>query len=413
MSSSSKSHFLQALSHTAVFVSALGYFVDIYDLILCSIVRVPSLRSLGVPESQLFDQGVFLINAQMIGMLLGGILWGVLGDRRGRVSILFGSIAVYSVANIANAFVSTTEWYAVWRFLAGIGLAGELGAAITLVSETMPKESRGYSTTIVASIGVSGALFAGFVSRTLDWKTAYIIGGVMGLLLLGLRVRLYESGLYKSLSDKSVSRGNFLKLFTNRKRFVKYVCCILIGLPIWYVIGILVTFSPEISKQLGVTGDIVAGTAVSMAYGGLVVGDLSSGLLSQWLKSRTKVVGLFMTLTLITVVVHLQMTGQSPNTFYLMCGLLGFAIGYWAIFVTMASEQFGTNLRATVTTTVPNFVRGSLVPLSLTFGALKSDLGIVGSAMAVGLGSIAIAAVALIFLKDSFSNDLNFLEPGV
>ncbi|MEZ0368960.1 MAG: MFS transporter, partial [Candidatus Sericytochromatia bacterium] len=380
----------------SVLVAALGYFVDIYDLLLFSIVRKPSLISLGVPEAMLLDQGVLLLNMQMGGMLLGGVLWGILGDKRGRLSVLFGSIALYSVANILNGMVQDVGQYAALRLIAGIGLAGELGAGITLVSELMSSQKRGYGTSIVASVGLLGAVVAALVASTFDWRTAYFIGGGLGLALLVLRISLYESGMFSRLKASAVSRGNFLMLFNNRQRLLKYLCCILIGLPIWYAIGILVTFSPEFGKALGMQELPVAGSAVLFSYIGLSLGDLVSGLLSQLWRSRKKVVFAFLGLTGLSVAAYFLVGPGSLIAFYACCGLLGFAIGYWAVFVTIASEQFGTNIRATVTTSVPNFIRGTVVPLTLAFNALKGPLGLSGAAIGIGVVTLLIAVACLI-----------------
>ncbi len=394
----------------AVLVGALGYFVDIYDLILFSVVRQPSLRSLGVPEDQLLDVGIRLLNWQMVGMLIGGVLWGVLGDRRGRIKVLFGSILLYSLANIANAFVQDPFQYSVLRFVAGLGLAGELGAAITLVSETLSKEQRGLGTTIVATVGVSGAIAANLVARHFDWRTAYIVGGVLGLCLLVLRVRLFESGMFEhSRKDKKVARGDLGLLVRKPERLLRYLKCILVGLPTWFVIGILIALSPEIAGSRGITG-IAGGDAIMYAYIGLVLGDLSSGVLSQYLRSRRKVVLAFLGLTAIATWLNLT-ASVSPDQFYWLCLLSGFGVGYWAMFVTIGAEQFGTNLRATVATSVPNWARGALVPLTLAFKALHANgSSFVQSAMIVGLVSIAVAAIAAYSLRETFGRDLDFVE---
>ncbi|MCL4280603.1 MAG: MFS transporter, partial [Ignavibacteriaceae bacterium] len=335
------------LFNTTVLVSALGYFVDIYDLILFGIVRIPSLVDLGIKGDGLITTGVLLLNMQMGGMLIGGIIWGILGDKKGRISVLFGSIFLYSIANFLNAFVSSTEMYAVLRFFAGVGLAGELGAAITLVSEVMPKETRGYGTAIVASIGVSGAIAAAVVGELFNWKTAYIIGGVLGFLLLIMRIKMFESGLYKNLKEINVGKGKFFSLFTSKDRFFRYMNCILIGMPIWFVVGVLITFSPEFGKVLGVSETVTAGKSILFTYLGLIFGDLVSGFLSQYLKSRKKVFLIFLTMTAIFILIYLFVYGLSLFQFYFLCTLLGISIGYWAVFVTTASEIFGTNLRST------------------------------------------------------------------
>lgn len=393
-----------------VIISALGYFVDIYDLILFSIVRVPSLQSLGLTGSALFDNGVFLLNMQMAGMLLGGVLWGVWGDKKGRVSVLFGSILMYSLANIANGFVQNVETYAVLRFIAGIGLAGELGAGITLVAETLPKKTRGWGTMIIAAFGISGAVLAGFIAEHFDWRTSYFIGGGLGLLLLLLRAGAYESGLFKSVETKNVDRGHFFALFTSFDRFKRYLQCILIGLPTWFVIGILVTFSPELAAAIGVPGEVVAGRAVMMAYAGLVVGDVISGVLSQYWQSRKRVVFVFLVATVLAIGTYFYFPYSGVAQFYYACFGAGLAVGYWAIFVTVAAEQFGTNLRATVATTVPNFIRASLIPLTIGFAYLKPIVGAVDSAIIVGGICILIALVALVPMKETFGKDLDYLE---
>jgi putative MFS transporter len=393
-----------------IIVAALGYFVDIYDLILFSVIRIKSLKGLGVPESDLLDVGTMLINSQMFGMLIGGILWGVLGDKKGRLSVLFGSILLYSAANLANGFITTVEQYAIIRFIAGIGLAGELGAGITLVTETMSKENRGYGTMIVAGVGLMGAVAAAIVGENYAWETSYIIGGIMGLLLLGMRVGLAESGMFKNLKNDGVSRGNIFMLFSDGKRFKKYLSCILIGIPLWFVVGVLVTFSPEFGRELNATEPLSAGTGIMYCYIGIAIGDIVAGFLSQMWRSRKKVMLVFLLLTGVSIVVYLNAEGMNSQQFIWLVLFLGFASGYWATFVTIASEQFGTNLRATVTTTVPNFVRGSLVLATLSFTALKGSIGIINSALVVGFVSLAIALIALYQLKETFGKDLDYLE---
>lgn len=409
-----------------VIVAALGYFVDIYDLLLFSIVRRPSLISLGVNEDQLFDTGEFLLQWQMTGLLIGGLIWGIMGDKRGRLSVLFGSILLYSLANIANGFVTTVEQYVVLRVIAGIGLAGELGAGITLVSETLPPHLRGYGTTIIATVGLMGAVLANFISNVFEWQTAYFIGGGLGLLLLLARISVFESGIFLKVKAKEIQRGDFFQLFRNGARFKKFMGCIFIGLPIWYAIGILVTFSPEFAKALSITGNVVAGDAVMFSYLGLAVGDMTSGLISQKIKSRKKVVAGYILLTLLFILLYLFMPVRTSEFFYAACFLLGCGIGYWALFVTIAAEQFGTNLRSTVATTVPNFIRGTVVPISLLFKFLRDTIsdsnaatmdltdarnaGIIYGALIVGVLTVIIAFIALTVIDETYGRDLNFEE---
>ena len=395
----------------AILVASLGYFVDIYDLLLFSIVRIPSLKSLGLSGSALTDTGIMLLNIQMIGMLIGGILWGMLGDKKGRLSVLFGSIFLYSLANIANGLVHSVNAYAFWRFVAGLGLAGELGAGITLVAELMPKEKRGYATTIVASVGVSGAVVAYFIAQIFDWRTSFFIGGGLGLFLLLLRIGVAESGMF-SQSKEADNRGDFFALFKNKVQFVKYIRCILIGIPLWFVVGILITLSPEFGKVLRVQGEVSAGAAVAWCYGGIVIGDIAGGLISQWLKSRIKVVYIFLGMATVGITAYFTLYDLSLQHFYWLCGGIGLTVGYWVIFMTIATEQFGTNIRATVTTTVPNFVRGAVVPLTLLFQLLKGAFGgnIIHSGITVAMISFAVAFYALSRMKETFSKDLDYVE---
>ncbi|MDH4186610.1 MAG: MFS transporter [Nitrospira sp.] len=402
---------LSTIFSLPVIVAALGYFVDIYDLVLFSIVRVPSLKSLGFSGQELIDTGVFLLNMQMAGMLLGGIIWGVLGDRKGRLRIMFGSIFLYSVANIANGMVSSLAAYAALRFIAGIGLAGELGAGITLVSEVLHRSVRGYGTMLVASVGVSGAILANIVSSVYDWRHSFYIGGALGLVLLITRISVAESGMFRAMEEKAgMSRGNFFALFTDRRRFLRYLNSILIGVPIWFVVGILITFSPEFARTLGTTGPVSAGNAVMYCYLGLVFGDLTSGLLSQVLRSRKKAVLLYMLMTIAAIAVYFLQGSSSPGFFYSVSFALGFAAGYWAIFVTVAAEQFGTNLRATVATTVPNFVRGMVVPITLLFQFFRRSFGLEASALVVGAVCLSAGLAALAFLEETFHKDLDYFE---
>lgn len=394
----------------AILVAALGYFVDIYDLILFSIVRVESLASIGVPKDEILSRGVLLLNMQMGGMLVGGLIWGVLGDKRGRLSVLFGSIVMYSLANIANGFVQTVPQYAALRFIAGIGLAGELGAGITLVSEIMPSHTRGYGTMIVATVGILGAVVASLVGDAFDWRIAYFIGGGMGLALLVLRIGVAESGMFEGIKRTSAARGDFLALIRSPRTRWRYVRVVLVGVPIWYVVGILITFSPEFGRVAGMTTVPAAGRAVMFCYIGLALGDFASGALSQIIRSRNRVVGMFLALTTAFIAIYFTLAHESLTTFYIVCLLLGIGAGYWAVFVTIASEQFGTNIRATATTTAPNFVRGAVVALTLLFDSLRPAMGIRGSAMLVGAIALAIAFVSLWGLEESYGKDLNYLE---
>ncbi len=398
-----------------VIVAALGYFVDIFDLQLFNIIGKQSLGAAGLnlsPEQITYYYDYVLFNFQMGGMLVGGLVWGIMGDRFGRKSILFGSILLYSLANFANGFVQDIPTYCVLRFLAGFGLAGELGAAVTLVSEIMSKETRGIGTLIIVGTGALGAVAAAYVNKSgVAWQTAYFIGGGLGLMLLFLRFRTFESGMFDNLKNtEGVSKGNFFALFTNVVRFKKYMMCILIGIPIWFVLGIMIKFSPKFAAATGVLGTVGVADAVMYAYIGLTVGDVIAGTLSQILKSRKKVVVIYLALTLISMCMTLFTNNLSSSTFYVLCFILGVATGYWGLFVTIASEQFGTNLRATVTTTVPNFVRGSVILVTLVYKMLESTSGTVQSALIVGGVTLVFGFIAIFNLEETFGKDLNYYE---
>ena len=393
-----------------VIVIAMGYFVDIYDLILFGVVRVESLGELGLNKEEITSWGTIILNAQMAGMLIGGILWGILGDKKGRLSVLFASIVLYSAANFLNAFVTNVEQYALLRFIAGVGLAGELGAGVTLVAEILPKELRGYGVMSIAAFGVLGVVAANIVAEHFAWRNAYIIGGVLGFLLLILRFRVKESAIFEHHVSDDVKRGHFFSLFSKKKLLSKYIKAIVIGMPLWYVVGVLVMFSPEFATALSIQGEVSAGTALMYCYIGLSIGDLASGYLSQKMRSRKGAYIIFMVLSLASVISYFMLSGATASSFYTCVFFLGVFCGYWALFITMAAEQFGTNIRATVATTVPNFVRGSVVPITSSFMLLKESMGALGSAAIVGAVTFSIAFIALYFTRETFHEDLDYIE---
>jgi len=404
----------QSVLNIAVIVAALGYFVDIYDLLLFTIVREPSLKGLNVPDSGMIAASTKIINWQMIGLLIGGIIWGIMGDKKGRLSVLFGSIMLYSVANFANGFVQTVDQYALARFIAGVGLAGELGAGITLVSELLPKNKRGIGTSLVAGIGLFGAVFAYFIYKVSgDWRLCYKIGGGLGIMLLLLRISVSESGMFNTLKEKNISRGNILMFFNNAKRFRKYMLAILIGLPTWFVIGILVNFSNRFATALYGTNNIDSGKSIMYAYAAIAIGDILIGFVSQYFESRKKALYIYYALTIISGIFYFSPWNNSDTSMYAACTALGFSTGFWAIFVTMGAEQFGTNLRATAATTIPNMVRGSLPLINLTFVGLFQETfkwSMVHSAMITGVIVMSITLIAAWFTEETFHKDLNYIE---
>lgn len=407
MNPSSKSIF-----NTAVIVAALGYFVDIYDLLLFSIIRVPSLVSMGLTKAQVTTDGEGIIMWQMAGLLIGGIIWGIMGDKKGRLSVLFGSILLYSVANIANGFVETVVQYKIVRFIAGLGLAGELGAGITLVAELISKEKRGLATSFVAGIGLTGAVVAFIIKENFHWRTCYFIGGGLGIMLLFLRIAVFESGMFSDIKKKEIQRGNFLMLFTHAGRLKKYVLNILIGLPTWFVIGVLVTFSGEFGEKMGIQEKIDPGKAIMFAYAAISIGDIIIGFISQWLRSRKKALFIFYAITAFFMLLFFTVLWNSTaNRMYWICAGLGFGTGFWAIFVTMGAEQFGTNLRATAATTIPNMVRGMLTIFILPlFQLLRNFTDYYTAGWISAIIIMGITVVAAVFIEETFGKDLNFIE---
>lgn len=397
-----------------VFVAALGYFVDVYDLLLFTIVRQTSVMSIGSTAETIIVDSAHIINWQMSGLLIGGILWGVLGDKKGRLKVLFGSILLYSVANILTSFVQNVDQYAYCRFIGGIGLAGELGAGITLVSEMLPKHKRGIGTSMVAGIGLFGAVFAYFTFKyTNDWRLCYQIGGVLGFFLLILRVKVAESFMFESVKLSKLAKGNFFMFFQNKKRFVKYITAILIGLPTWFVIGVLINYSNKFASSLYGINLIDSGRSIMLAYVGIATGDLLIGYVSQYFKSRKKALLLFYILNIIGMILFFSPFNNNDGRMYLICAFLGFSTGYWAIFNQMAAEQFGTNLRATAATTIPNMVRGALPLINFLFlNILQKKLGwdIVQSGMFTGAIVMVITLVAYFFTEETYHKDLDYME---
>ena len=403
-----------SIFHLTVIVAALGYFVDIYDLLLFTIVKKESMLQVGSTDASLLADSSRVINWQMIGLLLGGIGWGVLADKKGRLSVLFGSILLYSVANFLTAYVHTVNQYALCRFFAGLGLAGELGAGITLVSELLPKEKRGIGTSMVAGIGLIGAVAAYYTYQfSRDWRLCYKIGGGLGILLLILRVSVSESGMFLQTKQETAQRGNFFMFFTKRDRFRKYMNAILIGLPCWYVIGILINQSDRFAKTMYGSTTLDSGRSIMLAYVAISIADILSGFICQWFRSRKKALFLYYCMTVISGILFFSNLNNSNGSMYLFCALLGFSTGFWAIFVTMAAEQFGTNLRATAATTVPNMVRGALPLMNLLFlNLFQRSWGwtLIPSGIITGIIVLIIGLTAFLYTEETYHKDLNYIE---
>lgn len=398
-----------------VIVGALGFFVDIYDLLLFNIVRRSSFADLGVAESAMKDIGEHIISWQMLGLTVGGILWGILGDKKGRKSVLFGSILLYSLATIANGFVQTVDQYTWLRFIAGLGLAGELGASITLTSELLPKEKRGIAAAIIATSGVMGTITAYFIHDWSggDWRLCYFIGGGMGLALLFLRMGVLDSRMYDNAKEKHIQMGNFLMLINNRERFFRYMRGILIGLPVWYIIGVIISFSDEFAKQFGIAG-FDQPKALMLQYVALAFGDMFAGIISNYIKSRKKTLYLYYGITALFLFLFFALKGGgSATNMYLLCMGLGFGSGISVLYITMSAEAFGTNLRATAAISIPNLVRGCLPLLLLLFQFLRSEKVLssyVTAAWVTGGLVMLIGIIAVIKTKETFAKELDFVE---
>lgn len=394
---------------TAIIVSALGYFVDMYDVYLFNVVRIQSLSSLGVAEKDLLATGISIMDWTFSGMLIGGVVWGILGDKKGRLKVLFGSIIIYSLATFATSFVESVTQYKILRLIAGFGLAGELGAGVTLICELMKPAKRGYGTLLIAAMGLYGIVFASFIAHHFYWRTAYIIGSCMGIVLLILRVSVSESGLFeKSLANSNIRRGNFFRLITKKKLVFKYLKLILIGAPTTFVIGVMVSAAPEFGKQFGMKEIPDAATALAVYYICTSTLEIFITLISQWLKSRKKTMCIALIIQLTAVVWFLYFPSQSLFGFYARCGVVGSF--YWPILMTTVSEQFGTDLRATATTTVPNFIRAIFIPLSFIFQLFKPSFGLINSVALVIIPTILISGVFALFTKETFGKDLDFYE---
>ncbi len=394
----------------AIIASALGFFVDLYDIIILSIVRSKSLLELGIPETELLSKGVILINVQMVGMLIGGFVWGIIGDKMGRLSVLFGSIILYSSATFANAYASNFEIYLLLRFLAGVGLAGELGAAITLVTEQMPQKYRGIGPAIIGGSGMLGAIVGAYIGGKYTWQFTYQLGGGLGFALLILRLGVLESGLFNAIKDKTLNKGNLRLLFKNKDYIIKYISICVLGFPVWYVNGVVMTFTPEIAKAWGMTEIPAVSTVFTYYFIGLTFGDLTGGFVSQYLKSRKKAIRLYLSMYAVAAVVFFTVGNQSLTLYYGILLFLGFCVGYSIVLLTLAAEQYGTNIRATVTTSSLNILRATVIPQTLLFGFLSPYIGIVNSAMVVGVVAILLAFWGLSNLEETFHKDLNYTE---
>lgn len=394
----------------AIVASALGFFVDLYDIIIVSVVRTKSLLAVGVPEAELMSKGIWLLNIQMIGMLIGGFLWGILGDKRGRLSVLFGSIVLYSLATFANGFVTSYWMYLVLRFLAGVGLAGELGAGITLVSEQMPQKWRGIGPSIIGSFGMLGAIMGAYIGGKYSWESTYIIGGAIGFALLILRLGVLESGMYEQIKKSTVARGDLSIIFKNKVKLKKYVSIFLLGFPAWYINGVIMTFTPEIAKAMKMTEIPAVSVVFTMYFLGFTFGDISCGFVSQFFKSRKKAITIYLASFGLFLALFFMFAHLSVTLYYSFFFGLGVAAGYTIVLLTLAAEQFGTNIRSTVTTSSLNLIRASLIPQTLAFTFLTPFIGITQSALIIGVFSLGISFWALTNLEETFNKSLDFVE---
>jgi len=395
----------------SVAAAALGYFVDLYDIVIFGVVRVVSLNDLGITGADNTSWGIHLLNLQMTGMLIGGVLWGVLGDIVGRRAALLATIGIYSLANVANGFVTSVEQYAVLRFIAGVGLAGELGMGVTLVAELMPARYRGYGTTVIAFLGLLGALAASYVGVLLPWRLAYFAGGGMGLLVMALRwYGLRESAMFAARRAQAQHQGDVRLLFKSLPTFGKFLAVIAVGVPIWYISALFVNLAPEYGRALKLTAPLSVAEALRWQAIGLAIGSAATGLLSEWLHSRKRVLyGCFAALIGL-VGLLLSLDGASVTAYCVVMFAIGLGQGYWTVFITTSAEQFGTNIRATVATSVPNFVRAMIVPITLSLKAIWDATGLVGGTLLIGALVFGVALAALWSLPETWGKNLDYTE---
>jgi MFS family permease len=395
-----------------IIVSALGFFVDLYDIMALAAIGENSLKDIGVSENAIKGNLNYLQSMQMFGMLIGGFLWGIVGDKYGRLKVLFGSIILYSAFTLLNAFVTNTGQYVACRFLAGLGLAGELGAGITLVSEQMKKEKRGLGPAIIAGFGVLGAIVAVIVGKNYDWKTVYIVGGVLGFLLLILRFGVVESGLFKMAKLAKASKGNFLIILRNKNYLKKFICILLVGIPGWFVNGVMMQFSNYISKSMGMDPIPDKGKVIIFFFVALSLGDVLGGLVSQWLKSRKKSIYIFLFAHLLMLLLFFTVARTSVQLYYAIFAGLGLTVGFVIQLFTLAAENFGTNIRTLVTSSGLNLVRGWVIPLGALFAWMNGPLHIIEwKSVAIIAFSVALVSLlALTQLDETFHNDLEFVN---
>lgn len=394
--------------NATVIVTALGYFIDLFDYYVFLVTRQKVLTDFGFSGSQLMETGLYMVNLQFAGLLVGGVIFGVLGDKIGRKQSLLGSILLYSIATLASGMTHNIDVFAALRFIAGIGIAGEVGVGVTMVSETMDKNRRGLGVTAFIGVGLLGVVAAALMSELLHWRTCYIIGGLAGLLLLVTRIWVMEPQMFTDL-NKSVKRGSFRVLFASPDGVRRYVLCILLAVPVFFGVSIIATLSPELSIALGASPPASVSTTMIIAYTMMVIGEIVIGLLSQRLKSRKKVIALFLVLMAITLGVGFHNGALDATGYYILAGVVGFFMGYWVNFIALSAEQFGTNVRSLAANTIPNFTRGTTIAINMAFLALKDD-GVVYAASIVGFTVIVIALLALWKLPETFGKDLDYTE---
>jgi MFS family permease len=391
-------------------VAALGYFVDLYDMLIFSSERVEALGSIGVAKQKMGEVGLMLQNYQMLGLVIGGFLFGILADKFGRLRVLFASILLYSVANIGNAFVTNVPAFAVARLIAGIGLAGELGVALSWISESLKPQQRTIATTIVSAFGLLGGVVAAIMATHFHWQTSYMIGGIMGLVLLAFRVSLNESKLFEQTRQSSAKKGNLFQLLSNKKQLKKFVLCVLSGAPAFVLLSIYVTLAPEFGAAFGITEQISVAHGIMVFLIVFAMSDVACGLLSKIMRKRKTPLLIFACLQILSIGYYLLVPPQTVEAFYFRCMLLGFSAGYWGILITNSLEQFGTNIRATVATSTPSLIRGMTIPASIFFTVVSKQTSLVTAGAIVGFSLVAISIVSILLLDDKFENDLNFME---
>jgi MFS transporter, putative metabolite:H+ symporter len=392
------------MNFSSLFLIGCGYFIDIFDLVLFSTLRISSFEELKITDPTYWT--VVFFNLQMTGILVGGIFWGKMADIKGRSWSFMGTILVFSIANIINGLTSSLTVYGICRFIAGFGLAGEMGSGIALICEKVPDEKRSLYLGFVSSLGCIGAVLSGWLGDIVYWRYLFIGSGFAGILLTLLRKNLLEPDLFRKTATLNIPRGQWKTLFQSPPDLIRFILLIFLGIPMWYIIGILWSFSTEMTSTIGLN-IFTSGQAILWGYVGVWMGDMLMPFVSQFLKSRIFTIQICLIMMLLGVIYLFQFQPHSLLSFQLTHIFLGFTIGYWAVYATLCGESFGTNIRALTSTSLPSLIRFSSIPMMIIYqyGRDENELNI---ALGMGLTVLCISMITTYFIKDTFQKDIDF-----